>query len=165
VKTGVANLVGACDEGASSPLMSSVFSRRKVLSLAGVDADADGPGAAMAAPLSAPSGACCSLLPPLVDAECAAPEDARTPTAGGGRRWTAGAPPPSSAGTSTTAETMDCDGDRRESGARNWGGNGGAGEAEQRRRNPKKTKRGQAKMEGAKEIVVRAGTHGDPGFF
>jgi hypothetical protein len=66
-----------------------------VFSLAGVDAD--GPGAAMAAPLTAPSGACCSLrldgepaLPTLVDAECAAPEDARTPTAGSGRRWTAG---------------------------------------------------------------------------
>jgi hypothetical protein len=104
-------------------MISRVLSRRKVLSLA----DADGPGAAFA---------CCSLrldgepaLPPLVDAECAAPEDAQATTAGGGRRWTARA--------SATPETMDGDGDRRESGARNWGGNGGAGEAEQKRINPK----------------------------
>jgi hypothetical protein len=143
--------------------MSSVFSRRKVFSLAGVDAD--GPGAAMAAPLTAPSGACCSLrldgepaLPPLVDAECAAPEDARTPTAGSGRRWTAGAPPPSSAGTSTTPETMDGDGDRRELGARNWGGNGGAGEAEQSR-GEETLKRQRGGKNGGSERY-----HGNPGF-
>jgi hypothetical protein len=51
---GLANLVGARNEGASSPLISRVLilSRRKVLSLA----DADGPGADTVAAF-----ACCSL--------------------------------------------------------------------------------------------------------
>jgi hypothetical protein len=111
---GEANLVGACDDGASSPLMSRLFRRRNVLSLAGVDADAAA-AAPGAAPLPPPSGACCSLrldgepaLPPLVDAEYAAPAEtggvpraARAPTGGGGR-WA----PPSPSGLSATPETM-----------------------------------------------------------
>ena len=77
------NLVGACDDGASSPLMSRLFKRRNVLSLAGVDTAAAAGAAPRARPLPAPSGACCSLrldggepaLPPPVDAECAAPPE------------------------------------------------------------------------------------------
>jgi hypothetical protein len=120
------NLVGACDDGASSPLMSRLFKRRNVLSLAGVDAAAAAAGAApRAGPLPAPSGACCSLrldggepaLPPLVDAECAAPPETgggvargvRAPTCvcggGGGWRWVPWAPPPPS-GLCAVPETM-----------------------------------------------------------
>lgn len=114
------NLVGACDDGASSPLMSRLFKRRNVLSLAGVDAAAAAGAVPRAGPLTAPSGACCSLrldggepaVPPLVDAECAAPPETgggvaravRAPSCGG-ERWVvwAAAPPP---GLCAAPETM-----------------------------------------------------------
>lgn len=136
------NLVGACDDGASSPLMSRLFKRRNVLSLAGVDAAAAAAGAApRAGPLAAPSGPCCSLrldggepaLPPLVDAECAAPTEtgggvARAVLApacgGGGGRWVAWAPPPPS-GLCAAPETMAAR-RSRESGPRNRGRTDGA---------------------------------------
>lgn len=151
------NLVGACDDGASSPLMSRLFKRRNVLSLAGVDAAAAAGAASRAGPLPAPSGACCSLrldggepaLPPLVDAECAAPPETgggvvravrAAACGGGGGRWVAWAPPPPS-GLCAAPETMAAR-RSRESGPRNQGGRERGGERSWR--NPKARRRQQA---------------------
>ena len=145
-----------------------------MLSLAGVDANAAA-AAPGAAPLPAPSGACCSLrldgepaLPPLVDAECAAPAEtggvpraAPAPTGGGGR-WA----PPSPSGLSATPETMATRRPRRIRDAE-LGREGGS---EPGRRAGETLKRqggggGGGKMEGEMEIVGRAGRHGTPKFF
>lgn len=114
-KTGKPNadLVGACEEGASSPWMSRSLRRRKVFSLIGVEA------AAAPAAMPAAAGTCCSLrldgepaLPPLVEADCAPPEgggvarDGRAPAGCGGRWNVEAARPPSSSGRWATPETM-----------------------------------------------------------